>query len=108
LEQVKDVAGRLRESSGGFVGLRALGLYLPSSDVFQISMNLEDMERTPPMRVFEAIEAEVDRMGGRITQTEVIGTIPGRLVLSAAASRLNLLDPDPSRLREALLAEVRS
>lgn len=108
LEQVKDVAGRLRESSGGFVGLRALGLYLPSSDVFQISMNLEDMDSTSPMRVFEAIEAEVDGMGGRVTQTEVIGTIPETLVVSAAASRLNLLEPDPSRLRGALLAEVRS
>lgn len=108
LEQVKDVARRLRESGGGFVGLRALGLYLPSSDVFQISMNLEDMEGTPPMRVFEAIESEVNRMGGRVAQTEVIGTIPERLVVSAAASRLKLLEPDPSRLRGLLLAEVRS
>ena len=108
LEQVKDLARRLRENEDGFVGLRALGLYLPSSDVFQISMNLEDMESTPPMCVFAAIEAEVDGMGGRITQTEVIGTIPETLVLSAAASRLKLLDPDPSRLRGALLAEVRS
>lgn len=108
LEEVRALARRLRERESGFVGLRALGLYLPSSDVFQISMNLEDMESTPPMRVFEAIEAEVDGMGGRITQTEVIGTIPETLVLSAAASRLKLLDPDPSRLRGALLAEVGS
>ena len=108
LEQVKGIARRLRESGGGFVGLRALGLYLPSSEVFQISMNLEDMESTPPMRVFEAIETEVDRLGGRVAQTEVIGTIPETVVLSAAASRLKLLDPDPSRLRGSLLAEVRS
>ena len=107
LEQVRGIAGRLRESGGGFVGLRALGLYLPSSDVFQISMNLEDMKRTPPMGVFEAIEAEVERMGGRVTHTEVIGTLPETLVVSAAASRLGLLDPDPSRLRGSLLAEVR-
>lgn len=107
LDQVRGIAGRLRESGGGFVGLRALGLYLPSSDVFQISMNLEDMNRTPPMRVFEAIEAEVDRMGGRVAETEVIGTLPDALVLSAAASRLRLRDPDASRLRGSLLAEVR-
>ena len=107
LEQVRGIAGRMRETGGGFVGLRALGLYLPSSDLFQISMNLEDMESSPPMRVFEAIEAEVERMGGRVTHTEVIGTIPETLVLPAAASRLKLLDPDPSRLRGGLLAEVR-
>ena len=107
LDQVRGIAGRLRESGGGFVGLRALGLYLPSSDTFQISMNLEDMNETAPMHVFEAIEAEVERMGGRVTQTEVIGTIPDVLVLSAAAARLRLLDPDPSRLRGSLLARVR-
>lgn len=107
LEEVRGIARRLRETGGGFVGLRALGLYLPSSDEYQISMNLEDMDRTPPMRVFEAIEAEVERLGGRVTQTEVIGTIPERLMLSAAASRLGLLDPDPSRLRGSLLARVR-
>ena len=106
LGQVRGVARRLRETGGGFVGLRALGLYLPSSDVFQISMNLEDMDGTPPMRVFEAIEAEVEGMGGRVTQTEVIGTIPEALVFSAAASRLRLLHPDPSRLRGSLLADV--
>ena len=104
-EQVNGVARRLRESGGGFGGLRALGLYLPSGDAFQISMNLEDMESTPPMRVFEAIEAEVARMGGSVEQTEVIGTIPETLVLSAAASRLKLLDPDPARLRKSLMAE---
>ena len=108
LEQVRGIARRLRETGGGFVGLRALGLYLPSSDIFQISMNLEDMDSTPPMRVFEAIEAEVDRLGGRVTQTEVIGTIPDALVLSAATSRLGLVDPDPSRLRGPLLAGVRA
>ncbi len=107
LEQVRGIAGRLRETGGGFVGLRALGLYLPSSEAFQISMNLEDMDSSPPMRVFEAVEAEVDRLGGRVTRTEVIGTLPEALVLPAAASRLRLLDPDPSRLRGALLAEAR-
>jgi glutamate formiminotransferase len=104
-KHITGVARRLRESGGGFGGLRALGLYLPSGDAFQISMNLEDMDNTPPMRVFEAIEIEVGRMGGRIEQTEVIGTIPETLMLSAAASRLKLLDPDLSRLRGSLLAE---
>ena len=103
--QVTGVARRLRESGGGFVGLRALGLYLASRDAFQISMNLEDMESTPPMRVFEAIEAEVSAMGGRIEHTEVIGTLPETLMFPAAASRLKLMDPDPSRLRGSLLAD---
>ncbi len=106
LGRVREIARRLREAGGGFVGLRALGLYLPSRDAVQISMNLEDMDRTPPMRVFEAIEAEVARMGGEVTQTEVIGTIPDALPISAA-SRLRLLDPDPSRLRGSLLESVR-
>ncbi len=97
-EQVADLAARLRESGGGFKGLRALGLLLSSRGKLQISMNLEDLEVTPPFRVFEAIEAQVSVRGGRIEGTEVIGMIPDTLVFSAGADRLRLLDSDPSRL----------
>ena len=97
-EQVNEVASRLRESGGGFKGLRALGLLLPSRGKVQISMNLEDLEATSPFRVFEAIEAHVHNGGGRIEGTEVIGMIPDTLVFSAGADRLRLLDSDPSRL----------
>jgi glutamate formiminotransferase len=92
------LARGLRESAGGFRGLRALGLRLPGSGNLQVSMNLEDVERNRPMPVFEAIETSVAAAGGRIVGTEVVGMMPAALVLDAAARRLELFDADLSRL----------
>ena len=65
LSTVKEIARRLRETGGGFAGLRALGLELPSRGRLQISMNLEDIVATSPFTVFEAVEDEVEARAGR-------------------------------------------
>lgn len=84
------IAARIRQSGGGFPGVRALALELPSRRAVQISMNLEDPSVVSPLDVFEAIESQVAAMGGRIVETEVIGMLPDELLLTAAASRLKL------------------
>ncbi|MBI4538332.1 MAG: hypothetical protein HY704_02310, partial [Gemmatimonadetes bacterium] len=104
LEEARSIAAELRDVGGGFTGLRALALALPSRRAMQISMNLEDLEATAPASVFEAILRRVREIGGTITGTEVIGMIPDALVLSAAGSRLHLLDPAPERLLSQRLA----
>lgn len=98
LEDARAVARSVRERGGGFPGVRALALHLERQGRTQISMNLEDPERTSPMAVFEAIEAAVLERGGRVTETQVVGMIPDALVLRAAADRLDLLDLMPARL----------
>jgi glutamate formiminotransferase len=104
LEQLRALAGAVREAGGGFASLRALALRLESQDRLQLSMNLEDLERTSAFDVFLHIEREVQSLGGRITGTEVIGMIPDPLVLAAADDRLSLLDCPPSRHLSARLA----
>ncbi|MDH5590974.1 MAG: glutamate formimidoyltransferase [Gemmatimonadota bacterium] len=98
VEEARSVAAAIRERGGGFAGLRALGLHLPRQGRTQISMNLEDPSRTPPMDVFRAIEAKVGALGGRVVETEVIGMIPDALVLPAAEDRLKVCDLGSSRL----------
>lgn len=104
-EEAKSIAATIRETGGGFPGLRALALELPERGETQISMNLEDIEAVSPMRVFERIETLVAECGGQVTETEVIGMLPDELVLSAAADRLRLADAQPSRLLSRRLAE---
>ena len=98
------IAARLREAGGGFPGVRALALSLETQGRLQLSMNVEDLERSPPFAVFQAAEEAVTAMGGRLTGTEIIGMVPDALVLPAAADRLRLLDVHPSRLLSARLA----
>ena len=102
-EQVRRLAVSLRERGGGFVGLRALGLRLPSKGRFQVSMNLEDVKSRKPFCVFEEIEDRVRSAGGSVVSTEVIGPLPDGLVFQAGADRLKLLDPDPSRILSSRL-----
>jgi glutamate formiminotransferase len=105
LSEARVIAREIREVGGGFPGLRALGLRLEGSGRTQISMNLENPDRTPPLAVLSAIEERVARKGGRVAETEVIGMIPDALVLPAAQDRLHLPDLDPARLLSRRVAE---
>jgi glutamate formiminotransferase len=103
--QARRIATMIRERDGGFPGLRALGLRLPRSEKVQISMNLEDSERTSPLAVFDRIDAEVRAMGGEVLETEVIGMMPDTLVLPDSADRLMLPDLGPARVLSHRVAE---
>ncbi len=105
LEALRALASKLRETGGGFPGLRVLALTLERAGVQQVSMNLEDVEHRSPLAVFEAVEAAVRAAGGRILGTEVVGMIPGPLVFEAAVRRLGLFDADPSRFLPTRLVE---
>ncbi len=102
-ERLQAVAAGMRERDGGFPQLRALALVLPSQSRMQISMNLEDVEAQHPLEVFDALEERVRSAGGRVRGTEVIGMLPERLLLDAAADRLRLLDPSPDRVLSSRL-----
>lgn len=101
----RSMARALRERDGGFRGLRALGLELPSRGAVQISMNLEDLQATSPMDVFRRIEALAAEHGGSVAQTEIIGMVPDGLLLPAAAERLALDRPAAARLLSRRLVE---
>ncbi|MDA0328531.1 MAG: glutamate formimidoyltransferase [Gemmatimonadetes bacterium] len=103
--KARDIASRIRERGGGFSGLRALGLRLKGQNRVQISMNLEDPQRTSPLVVFEAIESEVHAAGGAIVETQVIGMIPDALVHPKTADRLMLPDLGPARVLSHRVAE---
>jgi len=105
VEGAREIAAEIRERDGGFPGLRALGLRLPEQDRVQISMNLEDPDRTPPLQIFAAIEKAVARKGGRVAETQVIGMIPDTLVHPAAGNRLVLSDFRPARVLSRRTAE---
>jgi glutamate formiminotransferase len=104
LEKARALAAELREGETGFATLRALAFQLASDGRVQLSMNLEDMERTSPFDVFRRIEERAAEWGGEVVRTEVIGMVPDPLVLPAAADRLRLFDLPPSRLLSRRLA----
>jgi glutamate formiminotransferase len=70
------IAKRVRASSGGFAHVKAMGLYLPSRDCAQVSMNLTRYEEIPLMDLLRTIDEEAVRLGTRAGAGELIGFIP--------------------------------
>lgn len=97
-EVAKRVAAELRETGGGFAGLRTLALRLRSQDRLQIAMNLEDPAATDPGEVFRAIERKVSRLGGRVAGTEVVGMLPDAIDTPCAARSIRLRDWSEARI----------
>lgn len=84
LEVAREVAAGVRESSGGFAGVRALGVRLPRQGRLQVSMNVEnanveDATAADPLAVLRAIKSLVRERGGRVAGVEVVGMIPDPL-----------------------------
>lgn len=69
-------------------GIRALGLRLPSRGITQVSMNLTRPAETPLLAVFGYIERRAQELGTSVTESEVIGALPGLSAFGALADAL--------------------
>ena len=76
LDAAKAVAAVVRETGGGFPGVRALGLDLPRAGVVQVSMNVEDWEAAALHEIVARIEAEAALHGAEVVGSELVGLMP--------------------------------
>jgi glutamate formiminotransferase len=74
LDLGRAVAAGLRESGGGLVGVRAIGLPLSSGRV-QVSTNIQDPAATPLGTVVERIRSLAAPLGARPVEAELVGLI---------------------------------
>src|SRR5213082_3226007 len=86
----KEIAKRIRTSSGGLPAVQASGFEVGGQA--QVSMNLLDIDTTPPAAVYAAVEAEARARGVAVTKSEVVGLVPERAILGAGAAALRLPD----------------
>ena len=76
LAAAKEIAAAVREGGGGFAGVRALGLELPGAGLVQVSMNIEDWQKSGPGEIVARIEREAAERGAEVAATELVGLIP--------------------------------
>ena len=79
----RDIAKKIRASSGGLPCVKAMGVRLESRDLAQVSMNLTDFERTPVSRVFAEVRDLAGTHGVAIAGCEIIGLIPKKALEGA-------------------------
>lgn len=100
----KRIARAIRGSSGGLVGVKALGLLVGGRA--QVSMNLTDYQRTPLYRVMEMIRREAAQYGVQVVESELIGLIPEDALFDVARWHLQLHDLEPLDILERRLRMV--
>jgi glutamate formiminotransferase len=105
LEVAKKIAAAVRFSSGGFRFVKAMGITLADRNIVQVSMNLTNFEKTPILRVFEAVKREADRYGVSVLESEVVGLVPAAAMLDVAVSTLQLTAFSKDQVLENKLRE---
>jgi glutamate formiminotransferase len=105
LEAAREIASIVRESGGGFPGVRALGLELPSSGLVQVSMNVEDWEAAALHDIVARVEQEALLRGATVVGSELVGLMPAGAAAAAAGAMLTIDGFDSSRVLELRLLE---
>jgi len=94
----KTIARAVRFSSGGFPGVKALGLPLDSLGMVQVSINTTNFRATPLHVVFEAVREMAGQAGVRVRGSELIGMIPRAALESSSGHDLQWLNLAPGRV----------
>jgi glutamate formiminotransferase / 5-formyltetrahydrofolate cyclo-ligase len=104
-DAAREIAAVVRESGGGFPGVRALGLDLPAAGHAQVSMNVEDWEAARLHEIVLRIEAEAAARGAEVLGSELVGLMPAGAAAQAAGATLRLDGFDVSRVLELRLLD---
>lgn len=96
----KEIARRVRESSGGLRGIKAMGVLLGSRRLVQVSMNVEEPSVTPVHVVVDRVRELAAERGVEVLETELVGTAPIDTLVAAARAYLQLEALEPDRLLE--------
>ena len=103
----REIAAVVRETGGGFPGVRALGLSLPRAAHAQVSMNVEDYEAAALHEILDRVEEEARARGVEISGSELVGLMPAGAAVAAAGSLLRIDGFSPERVLELrLLGEL--
>jgi len=102
----QSIARKIRESSGGFRYVKAIGLYLASRDCAQVSMNLTSFAETPLDRVYDAIASAAREHGTEAVCGEIIGFIPSRAYEMAPGFFHRAENFSEARILETRIAEL--
>ncbi|MBS3787913.1 glutamate formimidoyltransferase [Candidatus Bipolaricaulota bacterium] len=105
LSVAREIARRVRHSSGGLRYCKAMGVDLEEEGLVQVSMNLTDHTRTSLHLVFELIRAEAERYGVNIAESEIIGLVPADALMNVAEHYLQISDFSSDQVIENRLLE---
>jgi len=100
------IARAIRQSSGGHVGVKAIGVFLKERNLAQVSVNLTDYKQTPLHVVFEAVQEEARRHGVGVLNSEIVGLVPAEALRGTSERLLKLEGFSSSKILEERIARI--
>jgi glutamate formiminotransferase len=102
------IARRIRQSSGGLPGVKALGVFLASRGLAQVTTTITDFELTPLHVVFNAIRDAAAREGVDLAGSQLVGLLPRQALEMAGRTDFRWESWDDSMVLETRLAMAAS
>ena len=99
----KDIAREIREKGGGLKSVKANGFMLRERNIAQVSMNLTDFNVTGMLTAFNAVQAEAEKRGVQVLESELVGLVPLEALTQLAAQALKLPALNASQIVEMKL-----
>ncbi len=101
----KDIAKKIRESSGGFKAVQAKGFDIKERGIVQVSMNLLNYKVTSVLKVFNAIKREAEKQGVEVIESEIIGLVPMNALVGVDDKYLKIKNFSKDQILEKRLKE---
>lgn len=79
----RDEEGNKVRQPGRLECCKATGWFIDEYDTAQVTMNLTDISVTPLHVAYEVTKEEVEKLGGRVTGSEVVGLVPLSAMIEA-------------------------
>jgi glutamate formiminotransferase/formiminotetrahydrofolate cyclodeaminase len=80
---IRDGEGKRVRQPGRLQECKATGWYIEEYDTAQVTMNLTDISVTPLHMGYEAAREEAEKVGARVTGSEIVGLVPLKAMLDA-------------------------
>lgn len=89
-EIVKDKAGKSEKVPGTLKACKAVGWYIDEYDQAQVSINLVDYKVTSLHQAFDEVCKQAEKLGLRVTGSEIVGMVPLEPLLDAGRHYLKM------------------
>lgn len=106
VEVARRIAGRVRAADGGLPSVRALGVFLASRGVAQVTMNLTDPGAITPARALSAVEREAAIFDVAVKSVEMVGLVPESAIRDWSAGSVRVEGGLERRLLEPKLRRL--
>jgi len=100
---MKDAEGNAIKIPGRFRHIKAVGWYIEDYGVAQISINFTNYKVTPVHIVFDEASKQAERLGLRVTGSELVGLIPKEALLMTGRYYLEKQGKSPGVPEEELI-----